>query len=144
MTDNYVQLNTDGSGKKIDVSELTIGANTVHRQRLVIGDNADIDNFVAVNTDGSINISQDVLITVITLLNAILEKMPRVDGADRLLISGSEVTQTVALAATQTLTTVSNVATISGMGTLARDTSSIPTHMSNAGVMHIYDNIRIT
>ena len=38
MTDNYVQVATDGSGKKIDTSELTVNAQTVERQRVVIGD----------------------------------------------------------------------------------------------------------
>ena len=38
MADQYVQLNPDGSGKKIDTSELTVGANTVERQRVVLGD----------------------------------------------------------------------------------------------------------
>ena len=38
MTDNYVQVATDGSGKKIDTSELTVNSQTVERQRVVIGD----------------------------------------------------------------------------------------------------------
>ena len=38
MTDQFVQLNPDGAGKKIDTSELTVGTNTVERQRVVIGD----------------------------------------------------------------------------------------------------------
>jgi len=35
-SDLYVQVDTDGTGKKIDTEEVTIGANTVERQRVVI------------------------------------------------------------------------------------------------------------
>lgn len=38
MADQYVQISPDGSGKKIDTSELTVSGNTVERQRMVIGD----------------------------------------------------------------------------------------------------------
>ena len=34
MTDQYVQVNADGVGKKVDTTELTVGANTVERQRI--------------------------------------------------------------------------------------------------------------
>jgi hypothetical protein len=40
MSDQYVQVSPDSSGKKIDVSELTVSNNTVERQRVVIGGNA--------------------------------------------------------------------------------------------------------
>lgn len=35
MSDQFVRVAVDGLGKKIDVDELTIGANTVERQRVV-------------------------------------------------------------------------------------------------------------
>ncbi len=38
MADQVVQLPVDGSGKKVDVSELTVGANTVERQRINVAD----------------------------------------------------------------------------------------------------------
>ena len=38
MADGIVQLQPDSTGKKVDTSELTVGANTVERQRLVIAD----------------------------------------------------------------------------------------------------------
>jgi hypothetical protein len=38
MTDGIVQVAVDSTGKKIDTSEITVGANTVERQRVVIGD----------------------------------------------------------------------------------------------------------
>ncbi len=33
MSDGVLQLPTDGAGKKLDTEELTVGANTVHRER---------------------------------------------------------------------------------------------------------------
>ena len=40
MSDQTYGLATDGSGKKVDLSELTVGANTVERQRIVLADDA--------------------------------------------------------------------------------------------------------
>lgn len=36
MSDFYVQVDVDGSGKKIDTEEIIIGANTVERQRVIL------------------------------------------------------------------------------------------------------------
>jgi hypothetical protein len=41
MPDGIVQIQPDSTGKKVDVSELTVGSNTVERQRLVLADDAD-------------------------------------------------------------------------------------------------------
>ena len=38
MADGIIQLPVDGTGKKRDASELTVGGNTVERERLVIAD----------------------------------------------------------------------------------------------------------
>ena len=38
MADGIIQLPADGTGKKRDASELTVGGNTVERERLVIAD----------------------------------------------------------------------------------------------------------
>ncbi|MEI6557970.1 MAG: hypothetical protein WCO00_06150 [Rhodospirillaceae bacterium] len=38
MTDSTIRLAADGTGKYIDVSELTVGATTVERQRINISD----------------------------------------------------------------------------------------------------------
>jgi len=40
MADGVVQVAPDSSGKKVDTSELTVSAQTVERQRIVIADNA--------------------------------------------------------------------------------------------------------
>ena len=38
MADGLVQVGPDSTGKKVDTSELTVGANTVERQRIVMAD----------------------------------------------------------------------------------------------------------
>ena len=50
MADQYIQLATDGAGKKVDVSELTVNAQTVQRQRVCIGDNTGATQFADVST----------------------------------------------------------------------------------------------
>ena len=52
MSDGIVQIAPDRSGKKIDTSEITVGANTVERQRVVIGDNTSATALATVK-DGS-------------------------------------------------------------------------------------------
>lgn len=40
MADGYTQVAPDSTGDKIDTTELTVGANTVQRQRIIIADDA--------------------------------------------------------------------------------------------------------
>lgn len=56
MADDYVQINADGSGKKVDNDSLTVGANLVYRQRVrLAGANAaslaDVVSTVLVGTE---------------------------------------------------------------------------------------------
>ncbi len=91
---------------------------------------------------------QELLGEAILLLAAILERLPRVDAADRMLVSHAESNPTVAIAAAQTLatlTTAADVTRINNFGasaTTSKPADAIPMHVANAGVMHIYDNIR--
>jgi hypothetical protein len=39
MSNSFVQLPPDSSGKSVDASSLNVGASTVQRQRIIIGDN---------------------------------------------------------------------------------------------------------
>lgn len=48
MADSYVQVPADDVGKKIDAASLDVGANTVQRQRIVIGDNSATAAFATV------------------------------------------------------------------------------------------------
>jgi hypothetical protein len=53
LTDGIVQLQPDSSGKKVDTSELSVGTNTVERQRVVIADDATAAAVVHVETKGA-------------------------------------------------------------------------------------------
>lgn len=65
MADGIVQVAPDSTGKKIDSSELTVGANTVERQRIVIADDSTAASLAyvgAINTDadsGHISLSTE-------------------------------------------------------------------------------------
>lgn len=73
---------------------------------------------------------------LIYLLSAILEKMPRVDAADRLMVSHAESNPTVAFASNQTVTGLTNIG--------GRDAAHTAFAMANVGALHIYDNIRVS
>lgn len=77
------------------------------------------------------------------LLSSILEKMPRVDAADRLIMNAGEVTQTIAISTNQDIRNVTGaVASITALG--GRDAAHAAYALANAGALHIYDNIRVS
>lgn len=51
MSDGYVQVQPDSSGKKVDTSELTVDSLTVERQRVVLADDADAEGLAPVARD---------------------------------------------------------------------------------------------
>ena len=53
MADQIIQVAADSSGKKVDCSELTVGANTVERQRVVLAADATAAGLAAVQTGDS-------------------------------------------------------------------------------------------
>lgn len=62
MADGIVQVPPDSTGKKVDAASLDVGANTVMRQRIVIGDNSATAQFAtvtggALTVTGNINVS---------------------------------------------------------------------------------------
>lgn len=57
MADSFIRLPVDGLGKLVDTSQLTVGANTVQRERMIIGDNT-ANNFVAVSATGGALVDQ--------------------------------------------------------------------------------------
>lgn len=59
MADSFVRVPTDSTGKLIDASSLDVGVNTVHRQRIVIGDNSATAQF-AIVTAGALTITGNV------------------------------------------------------------------------------------
>lgn len=84
--------------------------------------------------------TQEQLLSQTTLLlSQILEKLPRTDTMDRLVVNASEVNTTVAIAASQTLGTVTNVNQVAGQGV-----HFVPVMMGNSGFQHIYNNIIVS
>jgi hypothetical protein len=55
--DSFIQVPPDDTGKKIDTSELTVGANVVERQRYVVCDNLSAGNCAAVNGSGQLAVA---------------------------------------------------------------------------------------
>ena len=59
MTDQYVQVQPNSTGLKIDTSEVVVGANTVERQRMVLADPVYSAGFATVNPLGSLSTSAE-------------------------------------------------------------------------------------
>lgn len=102
------------------------------------------------NLFGDVNLEatqQEMLAQMTLLLAAILEKLPRVDTADRVMVSHAESSPTVSIAASQTLATLTDMTRLNNFGTsgvTSKPADAIPLHISNAGAMHIYDNIKVS
>lgn len=88
---------------------------------------------------------EEVLNGMLIVLSAMLETLPRVDANNRVLVNASEVNPTVAIAASQTLATVTTCGTVSNMTNIGgRDASNIAFANANAGTLHIYNNITVS
>jgi hypothetical protein len=53
MTDLYVQVSPDSTGKLVDTAQLTVNALTVQRQRVAIGDNTTPANYLIIDANGN-------------------------------------------------------------------------------------------
>lgn len=152
MADSFVQVAPDSTGKKVDTSQLVDGANTVERQRVVLGDNLDVNALARINSDGELQVEGAVLFIMLQLLAEIRDKLPRLDANDRLVTNPSEVAPATTpvsgtLTAVTTVTTAADLTRLNTMGasaTTARVTDAIPIHMGNIGALHIYNNIVVT
>ena len=92
---------------------------------------------------------QELLAHATILLAAILENMPRTDANARAIVNTSDQGNvTVALAASQTLgtvTTVNTVSTVSNQTNIGgRDASNTAYALANMGTAHIYNNIIVS
>ncbi len=84
---------------------------------------------------------QELLGGALMLLSAILEKMPRVDVNDRLMVNPSESTSPVTVAS-GTVTTVTTLATLTNQTNIGgRDASHVAYALANAGSVNIYNNL---
>lgn len=89
-------------------------------------------------TEGTQNDIKVLTDTLVSVLSAMLEKMPRVTSTDQMAVS-IEGTPTMNINSNQTLATLTNVAQIGGKDAL---TTAISQVMS--GTRHIYSNITVT
>lgn len=91
---------------------------------------------------------QDTQSALMFLLSELIDKLPRPDDRDRLMISWAEATGGT-LAAVTTVTTVSTVSAVSrvdnfgAIGGIA-PASAVPIHLANMGASIIYSNIKVT
>lgn len=76
---------------------------------------------------------------VLYAMLAILEKMPRVDTADRIVTNQETGSVSISSGTVTTVTTVSNQTNIGG-----RDAAHASFAMANIGALHIYNNILVT
>ena len=90
--------------------------------------------------------TQEQLLTQATLLlSSILDKLPRTDTMDRVIVNASEVNPTVAIAASQTLGTVTTVATVTNLNQVAgQSVDFLPRVMSHSGCQFLYNNIIVS
>jgi hypothetical protein len=112
MTDSFVQVAADGSGKKLDTTQRVVGSNTVERQRFVLGGN-NTDNFVDPTDEGNLPTTDRDMGVVVMLLERIANRMDidPATGRGRVLIE--------AIAGSLTLTTVSTVSNLGAVGGVA-------------------------
>lgn len=88
--------------------------------------------------DVALETTQEQLLAHATLLlSAILEKMARVDTADRMAV-------VIESGALSTVTDLTRLNTFGMPGVTAKPADAIPMHLANAGTMHIYDNIKVS
>ena len=86
---------------------------------------------------------QELLAQATYYLAAILDRLPRIDNNDRVIVNTSDQGNvTVALASAQTLGTVSALSNQTSLG--GRDMSHAQMMKANAGCMHIYNNILVS
>ena len=93
--------------------------------------------------DLTVQALQELNDTMLYMLGAILEKMPRVTGNDQAAVSieaGS-----VSFNSNQTVATVTTVGTVSNMTNIGgRHTANVADAMTMSGTTHIYNNITVS
>ena len=88
----------------------------------------------------SLKTSQQKLLAQATYyLAAILDRLPRIDNNDRVIVNTSDQGNVTVTLASGTVTTVSNQTSLGG-----RDMSHAQMMKANAGCMHIYNNISVS
>lgn len=87
----------------------------------------------------------DTAMLILHLLSSILEKLPRTDNFDRLIVNGSEIAQ--AVSGTVAVSTASDLTRVNAFGSsaaTARPADAVTIHLSNIGAAHLYNLIEVT
>jgi hypothetical protein len=128
MSDSFVQVAPDSTGKKIDTSQLVDGANTVERQRVVLGDDVDVDMLARVDP-GGLATKDD---TQAMLLGMILSRMPMPAADDTMRVTG-------------TLTTVATVNTLGSVSSIGGSPANTTVFdLMNMAANVLYSQIEVT
>jgi hypothetical protein len=91
-------------------------------------------------TQSEIKILADAMLYFAT---ALLDKLPRLDNADRSTVNVE--TGSIVVSSLPTLATVTTVGAVTNLNNFAGgNTNGIPFNMSDAGLMRIYDGIKVT
>jgi hypothetical protein len=138
-------VTTAGGGAYVDVKVNPSGALTVDVGESVLPTGAATDaTLVAINSLQSD--IRDLNDTLVTLLSAIFEKMPRVTGNDQAAVSIES--GTVAVSSLPTLAAVTTVATVSTVTNQAQlggqEALTIARAQIMSGTSHIYNNIEVS
>lgn len=91
---------------------------------------------------------EELLATIGYLLMAMLEKMPRLDTNDRIILGSNEITQNVSLPSGQNLGTLNWLNTVGQVNDQTniggRSAGVAMFAMSNMGASNIYNNIKVS
>lgn len=87
--------------------------------------------------------TEDSTQTILYLLAQIIDKMARLDTADRMAVS-VEAGSLTGVATVTNVTTVSDVSRLNSMGGASRVTDFIPHNTSMLGAAHIYNQIIVS
>ena len=137
---------TPGAGDTVAADD--VGGVKHQRVKITLGGDGVSDGDVASGNPMPVTAPDlaSALEAALLMLSAILENMPRTDANARAIVNTSDQGNvTVAIAATQTLATVTTVGTVSNQTSIGgRDASNTAYALANMGTAHIYNNIIVS
>lgn len=139
------------------VNGTNVAADVIEVQRIKVGFGSDgvlLDVDASNNlpvTDTKLAALQDSINTLnetmLVMLSAIFEKMPRVQANDRMVCDLSE-TSLPTVSTVSTLTAANDLLRLQGFGSstinVTKAADAIPVHISNVGALHLYDKILVS
>ena len=137
---------TPGAGDTVAADD--VGGVKHQRVKITLGGDGVSDGDVASGNPMPVTAPDlaSALEAALLMLAAILENMPRTDANARAIVNTSDQGNvTVAIAATQTLATVTTVGTVSNQTNIGgRDASNTAYALANMGTAHIYNNLIVS